>query len=88
MGYKSGLRAGEPQKSFLHVWPYVRRFDEIRRNMGDPSELPISTKRSGRSSKASHPIFRLSILEEFDLKTHEEHTRSAEAVQDRARNSS
>jgi beta-ureidopropionase len=77
------------EKAFLHVWPYVRRFDEIRAKYGRSVRITNFHEEEWSIIESLSPDISVkSILEEFDLKTHEEHTRSAEAVQDRARNSS
>ncbi len=74
------------EKVFLHTWPYVREFDNIRRKYGrkvlitnyDEEEWSII-----ESLSADVSISR--VMEEFNLKSFEEHTRTALEAQIRAR---
>lgn len=76
------------EKAFLHVWPYVRQFDKIRARYGRAVKITNFHEEEWAIIESLSPDISVkSILKEFDLKTHEEHTRSAEEVQNRARNS-
>ena len=75
------------EKAFLHTWPYVQRFDEIRKKYG--REVRITTYHEEEWSiieSLSPEIQVADILEEFDLETYEKLIKDSEEAQVKARN--
>ena len=77
------------EKVFLHTWPYVRHFDEIRKKYG--RKVKITTFHEEEWSiieSLSSEVSVDDLLKEFNLKTHEQHILEAEAAQVKARRKS
>ena len=74
------------EKAFLHTWPYYKKFKDIRAKYGrkvkitnyDEEEWSIIESLSADVKVAD-------ILDEFELKTHEEHIESADRMQRKLR---
>lgn len=74
------------EKVFLHAWPYVRRFPEIRQKYGRDVRITIYHEEEWAIIESLSPDIRVQdILEEFELRTHEQHTKDATAAQEKAR---
>ncbi|MDD4108678.1 MAG: hypothetical protein PHH93_08160 [Prolixibacteraceae bacterium] len=67
---------------FLHTWPFVRHFDEIRKKYGRDIRITTYHEEEWSIIESLSPDISVSeILKEYNLKTHEEHTRDAERIQ-------
>ncbi len=74
------------EKAFLHLWPYNRRFDEIQQRFGRKVRISIFHEEEWAIIESLSPEVKVQdILREYELKTHEEHTRSATTAQKKAR---
>jgi len=74
------------EKAFLHTWPYVRKFEDIRRKYGRHVSITTFGEEEFTILESRHPSIRVAdILEEYNIKTHREHIESAERAQNRAR---
>ncbi len=74
------------EKAFLHTWPYVRRFGEIRKKYGRKVRITTFHEEEWTVIESLSPdVFVADILKEFDLRTFEQHTRDAEIAQIKAR---
>jgi predicted amidohydrolase len=74
------------EKVFLHLWPYVSRFPDIRKKYGRKVRITLYHEEQWAVIESLSPdVFVKDILKEFELKTHEEHIRSGEVAQNRAR---
>ncbi|VAW17992.1 hypothetical protein MNBD_BACTEROID01-2114 [hydrothermal vent metagenome] len=74
------------EKAFLHTWPYVEHFDEIRKRYG--RKVRITTFHEEEWSiieSLSSEVFVADILKEFGLRSHEQHINDAEVAQIKAR---
>jgi len=74
------------EKVFLHSWPYVRNFDDIRKKYGRDVRITTFHEEEWSIIESLSPDIAISaIMKEFNLRSFEEHTRDAERVQDKAR---
>ncbi|MCK5137116.1 MAG: carbon-nitrogen hydrolase family protein [Bacteroidales bacterium] len=74
------------EKAFLHTWPYVERFDEIRNKYGKKIKITNFHEEEWSILESLSPDVQIKdILIEFGLKTHEQHTHDAEMAQVKAR---
>lgn len=74
------------EKAFLHTWPYVKRFKEIEKKYGRTVRITNFHEEEFSIIESLSPdIYVKDILEEFDLKTFDEHIGSADQVQKKAR---
>ncbi|MFC2124053.1 carbon-nitrogen hydrolase family protein [Bacteroidota bacterium] len=74
------------EKVFLHSWPYVRRFNEIKAKYGRKVCIKSFHGEEWSIIESRSPDVKVAdIMKEFDLKSHEEHMASAEIAQDQAR---
>jgi len=74
------------EKAFLHTWPYVQRFDEIRKKYG--RKIKITTYHEEEWSiieSLSHDVFVADILKEYELDTYEKLILDSELAQIKAR---
>lgn len=72
------------EKAFLHSWPYNARFADIEKKYG--RKVKISTLHEEEFTvieSLSDDVKVADILSEFELKTHREHLKMAEEVQDK-----
>lgn len=77
------------EKAFLHTWPFVERFDEIRQKYGKKIKITNFHEEEWSILESLSPELRIKdILKEFGLKTHEQHTHDAEMAQMKAREKS
>jgi len=74
------------EKAFLHSWPYNRHFGEIRKKYGRKVRITTFHEEEWSIIESLSPdVFVADILQEFGLKTHEQHTHDAETAQINAR---
>ena len=74
------------EKVFLHTWPYVRHFNEIRKKYGRKVQITNYHEEEWSIIESLSPeVFVADIMNEFDLKTHEQHIQHAEKMQIKAR---
>ncbi len=74
------------EKAFLHTWPYVEHFDEIRKKYGRKVRITTFHEEEWSIIESLSPdVFIADILKEFGLKTHEQSTHDAEIAQIKAR---
>ncbi|NND08697.1 MAG: carbon-nitrogen hydrolase family protein [Saprospiraceae bacterium] len=74
------------EKVFLHTWPYVRYFQDIRNKYGRKVRITTFDEEEWsiiESLDAS--VFVSDIMKEFDMKSHESHLKHAQMLQDQAR---
>lgn len=70
------------EKAFLHLWPFVKHFPEIRKKYGRKVEIKIFHEEEWAIIESLSPdVYVKDILKEFNLKTHEEVTHDAEKAQ-------
>lgn len=74
------------EKVFLHTWPYVQRFDEIRAKYGRKVRIVNHHEEEWSIIESlSADVKVKDILTEFNLKTHEQLTHDSEILQNKAR---
>jgi len=74
------------EKAFLHLWPYVNRFPEIISKYGRDVRITMFHEEEWAIIESLSPNVRVcDILKEYELKTHEELTKSSETIQNKAR---
>ncbi|HBL76169.1 MAG: hypothetical protein A2W90_08725 [Bacteroidetes bacterium GWF2_42_66] len=74
------------EKAFLHLWPYNKRFNEIQQKYGRKVRISLFHEEEWAIIESLSPDVKVrEILDEYELKTHEEHTRSATIAQEKAR---
>lgn len=74
------------ERALLHTWPFVNSFDEIRKKYG--RKVKITTFHEEEWSvieSLSRGVLVSDILEEFNLRTFEQHVQGSEVAQDKAR---
>ena len=70
------------EKAFLHSWPYIRRFDDIKKKYGRDVRITIFHEEEWSIIESLSPDIRISdIMKEFDLKTFRQHMYEAEMSQ-------
>lgn len=74
------------EKALLHIYPYYRRFDEIQKRYGRDVRITIYHEEEWAIIESLSPDVKVrDILNEYELKTHEELTSGATMAQDKAR---
>jgi beta-ureidopropionase len=74
------------EKAFLHTWPYINRFDEIRQKYGRKVRITNYHEEEWSIIESLSPEIQVSdILQEFELKTYEQLMRDSEIRQVKAR---
>lgn len=74
------------EKVLLHTWPFVEHFSGIRKKYGRKVRITNYHEEEWSVIESLSPdVFVKDILEEFNLKTHEQHTHDAEMAQIKAR---
>ena len=74
------------EKVFLHTWPYVQRFDEIKVKYGRKISITNFDEEEWSIIESLSPEVKVDdIMKEFDLKSHEEHIDAADGIQKNAR---
>jgi hypothetical protein len=70
------------EKAFLHTWPYVRRFGDIQAKYGRKVRIRTFAEEEWSIIESRSPDVQIAdVMQEFDLKTHEEHISRADAAQ-------
>ena len=74
-----------PEKAFIHVWPYVRRFDEMQKKYGRNINIKyLHNEEIAVIESLSPEIDVKDILKEFEIRTHAEHIEMADQMQKKA----
>jgi len=74
------------EKALLHTWPYCRRFKDIRAKYGRRVRIRTFHEEEWTVLESRAPEVKIAdVMEEFELKTHKEHIRAAELVQNARR---
>ena len=74
------------EKAFLHTWPAVRKFEEIRQKYGSKIKITNYDEEEWSIIESLTPDISVNnILKEFDLKNYKEHKHEAEVAQSMAR---
>ena len=75
------------EKAFLHTWPYVEKFKAIHAKYGRKVKITNFDEEEWSIIESLSPDIKVAdILEEFDLKTHKDHIKSATDMQKQIRN--
>ncbi len=70
------------EKVFLHTWPYTRRFKEINAKYGRKVKITTFDEEEWSIIESLSPEVKVAdVLEEFELKTYEEHIKGADNMQ-------
>ncbi|MDO6439239.1 carbon-nitrogen hydrolase family protein [Cyclobacterium sp. 1_MG-2023] len=76
------------EKAFLHTWPFVKYFDEIKEKYGRKIRITNFHEEEWSVIESLSPdILIADILKEYNLKTYDQHRYDAEMAQNKARNS-
>lgn len=74
------------EKAFLHTWPYVEHFDEIKKKYGRKVRITNFQEEEWSIIESLSPdVYIADIMKEFGLKTHEQQTKDSEIAQIKAR---
>lgn len=74
------------EKEFLHTWPYVQKFKDIHAKYGRKVKITNFDEEEWSIIESLSPDVKVAdILDEFDLKTHKEHIKSATNMQKKLR---
>lgn len=74
------------EKVFLHTWPYNQRFKEINAKYGRKVKITNFDEEEWSIIESLSPEVKVAdIIKEFDLRSHEEHIKSATEMQIRLR---
>lgn len=74
------------EKAFLHTWPFNKRFNDINKKYGRKVKITNFDDEEWSIIESLSPDVKVAdILKEFDLKTHEEHIKSATVMQKKLR---
>lgn len=70
------------ERAFLHTWPFVRRFGEIDAKYGSAIRITTCHEEEWSIIESLSPELRVAeVMEEFELKTFQEHIGEADAMQ-------
>lgn len=76
------------EKAFLPTWPFVKHFDKIKEKYGQKIRITnFHEEEWSVIESLSADVVIADILEEFNLKTYDQHKHDAELAQINARNS-
>lgn len=74
------------EKALLHTWPYCRRFNDIRAKYGRKVRIKTFHEEEWTVIESRSAEVQVGdVLKEFELKTHKEHIRAAQLVQEARR---
>ncbi len=74
------------EKAFLHTWPYVRRFNDIRAKYGQKIQIKTFHEEEWSIIESRSPDVKVAdVLKEFEIKTYEELIGSSELMQEKHR---
>jgi predicted amidohydrolase len=74
------------EKAFIHLWPYVERFRDIREKYGRKVNITIYHEEQWAIIESLSPDIEVKdLLKEFDILTHEEHIKQGETAQNTSR---
>ncbi|WP_439482787.1 carbon-nitrogen hydrolase family protein [Cyclobacterium plantarum] len=76
------------EKAFLHTWPFVQHFNEIKEKYGRKIRITNFHEEEWSVIESLSPEILIAyILKEFNLKTYDQHRHDSEMAQIKARNS-
>lgn len=76
------------EKAFLHTWPFVKYFDDIKKKYGRKIRITNFHEEEWSVIESLSPDIAIAdILKEYNLKTYDQHRYDAEIAQNKARNS-
>lgn len=74
------------EKVLIHIWPQVRRFDEIQKKYGQKIRIKIYHPENWATIESLDPDVKVrEVLREFDLPDYDEQLREATVIQDKFR---
>ena len=74
------------EKVFIHIWPQVRRFNDMQKKYGRRIRFKIYHPENWATLESLEPGLKvLDILKEFDLPTYDEQIKEATEIQDKYR---
>jgi predicted amidohydrolase len=74
------------EKALLHTWPYCRRFNDIRAKYGRKVRIKTFHEEEWTVIESRSADVKIAdVMKEFELKTHKEHIRAAQLVQNARR---
>jgi predicted amidohydrolase len=74
------------EKTFVHIWPQVRRFDDIQKKYGRKICFNINHLENWATIESLDPEIKVKeVLKEFELPTYDEQIREATEIQDKYR---
>lgn len=74
------------EKVLIHIWPQVRRFDEIQRKYGQKIRIKIYHPENWATIESLDPDVKVrEVLREFELPDYDEQLREATVIQDKYR---
>ncbi len=74
------------EKAFLHTWPYYKKFKEIKAMYGRKVKITNYDEEEWSIIESLSPDIKVAdIIQEFNLKTHREHIKSATNIQEKLR---
>ena len=86
VGGRLASNSRKKEKVFIHIWPYVRKFDDIRKKYGRKIKIKIYHPENWATIESRHPDVKVNnILKEFNILTYSEHLRVNQVVQDKYR---
>ncbi len=70
------------EKAFIHIWPYVRKYNEIRAKYGRRIRIRSIHDEGWTVMESFDPDLKVAdVMKEFEIKTFEEHIKSADRMQ-------
>jgi hypothetical protein len=74
------------EKKLIHIWPQVRRFDDIQKKYGRKIRIKIYHPENWATIESLHPDVKVNdVLREFDLPSYDEQLKEATEIQDKYR---
>lgn len=74
------------EKAFVHIWPQVRKFDDIQKKYGRSIRFNINHLENWATIESLHPYIKVKeVLKEFGLPTYDEQIKEATEVQSKYR---
>ena len=70
------------EKAFVHSWPYIRVYPELRKKYGRAVAIHINHDEGWSVIESRSPDVKITdVLREFNIKTHKEHIQYADKIQ-------
>jgi beta-ureidopropionase len=74
------------EKAFIHIWPQVKKFDDIQRKYGRKLRIKIYHPENWATLESVDPDIKVSdVLKEFDIPTYDQQIKEATEVQNKYR---